>query len=245
MRKTYFAYSLLVLIFLGGFSSCKKEGSLFDIRPQHFLASGQYTKLQVEIVSVEGHEPHPTALNNLKDFLEARLNKPQGITFVQKTISSPNNYSFSAVDLRDLEKETRTSFAKKELLTAYIFYADQGYNEDTPSSTTLGVAYSSTSMCIFKDAIKDNSGGLGQVSEEILETAVLIHEFGHILGLVNNGTPMAQDHEDAQRPHHCDNENCLMYYASKSSDMLGFLGSGSIPQLDTQCLNDLKANGGK
>ena len=82
-----------------------------------------------------------------------------------------------------------------------------------------------------------------EVSELELESAVLMHEFGHVLGLVNNGTPMTQNHEGESG--HCDNEDCLMFYAAETGDMLAILGGGSIPTLDEQCLDDLQANGGK
>jgi hypothetical protein len=36
-----------------------------------------------------------------------------------------------------------------------------------------------------------------------------------------------------------------MYYAAETTDILGFLISGPVPDLDANCLADLKANGGK
>lgn len=240
-KKKFTGIAFAALILIG----CQKENSMLDVQPKHFLSDDKYTDLTIEIVSVEGYEPNQDALQNLKTFLEETIHKPKGITFKQSTIESPQNLSYTAGDLRSLEEETRTSYAQRNHLTAYIFYADRGYVEDTENSKILGVAYSSTSMCIFKDAINDYSGGIGQVSEEKLETTVLIHEFCHVLGLVNFGTPMTQNHEDPTRPHHCDNENCLMYFESSTTDLLGILGSGEIPTLDSQCQADLRANGGK
>ena len=36
-----------------------------------------------------------------------------------------------------------------------------------------------------------------------------------------------------------------MYYATETSDIFGTLVTDDIPQLDAQCLMDLRANGGK
>jgi hypothetical protein len=36
-----------------------------------------------------------------------------------------------------------------------------------------------------------------------------------------------------------------MYYATETTDVLGFLVTGNIPALDANCINDLKVNGGK
>ena len=234
---------LMVLGLVFGWSACKKEDSIIDIQPKHFLSDKDFDQLIVEVVSVDGYGPNPDALDNLADLLNQRLKKPAGITFVQRTIEPTGNVSFTANDLRTLEDEVRTEYAEEDKLAGYIFYADAEYAENTESSKVLGVAYSSTAMCIFKETIQDHSGGLGEASELVLESAVLMHEFGHVLGLVNNGTPMTQDHEGESG--HCDNEDCLMYYAAETSDMLGILGGGSIPSLDDQCLDDLQANGGK
>ncbi|CAG5084763.1 zinc-dependent metalloprotease [Parvicella tangerina] len=236
---------LMAVLLIGTMNNCRKENGVFDIKPEHFLASDKYNSLKLELVAVEGFEPHPEAIDNLVSFLENRLNKPEGIEFVQKTISSPENNSFTPEDLRDLEKDIRSEYAHKDDLTAFIFYADRGYHTDSQNAKTLGVAYSSTSMCIFKNTVDENSGGLTQVSEVELESAVLIHEFSHILGLVNNGTPMHQDHEDPSNPGHCDNENCLMYYSSSTSELLPILQNNSFPTLDNQCLTDLRQSGGK
>ena len=43
--------------------------------------------------------------------------------------------------------------------------------------------------------------------------AVVSHEFGHVLGLVNQGLPMVEPHEDAAHPGHDAGEDCLMYWA--------------------------------
>ena len=43
----------------------------------------------------------------------------------------------------------------------------------------------------------------------------------------------------------CNNTNCLMYYTSETSDILGFLITGNIPSFDGNCRADLTANGGK
>jgi hypothetical protein len=243
--KTKFKTIALFLLMGVTFIGCKKEKSIFDVKPKHFLEDSKYKSLTVEIVYVKGQEPNQTALDNLETFVTERLNKPGGINFVQREIPSPNNNIYSASDLRDLENDVRNEYTESKKLAAFIFYADQGYTEDNSNSKVLGLAYASTSMCMLKETIDANSGGLGQVNETELETAVLIHEFCHVLGLVNNGTPMAQNHEDVNRPHHCDNEDCLMYFESKTSDITGLLGGGSLPTLDAQCLKDLSENGGK
>ena len=78
-----------------------------------------------------------------------------------------------------------------------------------------------------------------------METTVILHEFGHILGLTNFGAPQQSPHEDSANPKHCDVETCLMYYAATSGPSLMNNSGGTVPQLDAQCIADLQANGGK
>jgi hypothetical protein len=62
------------------------------------------------------------------------------------------------------------------------------------------------------------------------------------MGLVDQGSPMQNDHKDAGSGAHCINPTCLMYHAVETT---GIDGTGTVPELDAQCAADLKANGGK
>ena len=73
----------------------------------------------------------------------------------------------------------------------------------------LGIAYRNTSMAIFQETIARHTGGALEPSAATVEGTVAAHEFGHVLGLVNNGSPM--EHQDEPHGRHCDNEDCLMY----------------------------------
>jgi hypothetical protein len=56
---------------------------------------------------------------------------------------------------------------------------------------------------------------------------------------------MQTSHKDAAHGSHCNNSNCLMYYASDTRDIPGFLLTGNIPSFDANCIDDMRANGGK
>ena len=120
-------------------------------------------------------------------------------------------------------------------------YTDGNFSE----GNVLGLAYRNTSMSLLGKTIHDNSGAVGQASRTKLESTVLNHEFGHILGLVDLGSAMQSNHKDGAHGNHCNNNNCLMYYASETTDILGILITGNIPPLDANCKADLTGNGGK
>jgi hypothetical protein len=138
-----------------------------------------------------------------------------------------------------IEKANRSAFTSNDEIAVYILYTNGEYTDNN----VLGVAYRNTSAALFGKKIRDNSGGLGQASRTKLEATVLEHEVAHLLGLVDIGTKMQSPHK--ANGNHCSNQNCLMYYASETTDVLGFLLTGNIPALDANCLADLKANGGK
>ena len=240
--------SLSVLFF-----SCKKSNQLSPtvlnnttvVTPNNFLSSNNYDKLVIQIQSVNGLQPSVSSIDNLKTFLQQRLNKPNGIEITYSTINSPGKTIYTIGDIRSIEQISRSVTNNDKTLTAYILFIDGDYSENSGSLKTLGLTYSSSSMVIFEKTIRDLSGGIGQPSVSSVETSVSEHEFGHILGLVNNGTNMVASHQDEPHGKHCSNTNCLMYYATETSDLVNNIIGNNIPVLDNNCINDLKANGGK
>jgi predicted Zn-dependent protease len=217
-----------------------------QVTTNDFLASSKYDKLVIEIQYVAGFAPTAAAIANLKSFLEQRLNKPAGITIVQTEIASPGNTLYSATDIRNIEKANRTQNTADKTLTAYLLFVDADYSGNSGDSKVLGIAYDNTSMAIFEETVKEFSGGISEPSAATLESTVMLHEFGHILGLVNNGSTLQTAHQDTPHGKHCNNENCLMYYTAETSDIVANLFTGgTIPELDIACIADLQANGGK
>lgn len=241
MNKLKIHLLFLLLIALG----CQKDAP-FDkkIEPSDFLSDDDYDKLIVEIQYISGQQPSSTTLDNLKSFLQNRLHK-SSITTVQTSIGSPNHSSYTLTDIKNIEEDNRTQVTKGKTLTAYFLFLDADYASNNGNSKVLGVAYGNTSMAIFEKTIKEYSGGIGEPSTSTVETAVINHEFGHILGLVNNGTPMNTNHQDNANGKHCNVQSCLMYFNVETSDIIANLLGGGVPQLDTHCIKDLQDNGGK
>ncbi len=250
--NTGFYLSLLIFACSSLFISCKKDNSTAPNSPtamgvtaKDFLSSSYYTKLQIEVQFVYGYKPTPTAIENIKSFLQQRINKPGGIEIIYTTIEPSSKTVYTIDDIRNIEKANRTIKNNESTLSAYILFLDGEYSQNTENLKTLGVAYGPSSLAIFENAIRDLSGGLGQPSITSVETTVTEHEFCHVFGLVNNGTALTSAHQDAAHGKHCNNTNCLMYYATETSDIINNLLGNNIPSLDQNCINDLKANGGK
>jgi hypothetical protein len=205
------------------------------------LASGKYTSLKIEVQYMTGFQPDAAALAHLQSTLSNILNKPSGITIVTKEIPASSGTALSVSDVITIERNNRSVFTTGSELGVYLLYTNGNYTDPN----VLGIAYKNTSVVLFGKKINDNSGGLRQASRTKLVATVAEHELGHLLGLVDLGTVMQANHKDNAHGNHCNNTDCLMYYASETTDILGFLITGNIPSLDANCRADLTANGGK
>ena len=148
--------------------------------------------------------------------------------------------------IREIENTYRTvaNDANNALASALFYFADSDYSENTSGRSVLGIAYASTFITIFQKRYKNNTGGLGQPSSALVNEAVLKHEFWHILGSVNLGSDLVSAHEDTNHPKHFEEEDCLMYLAVETGDLFSNILGGVVPQLDAQCIADLRNNGG-
>ena len=207
------------------------------------LSSSSYTSLTVQIQYMPGFRPPESSISFLENFLNDRLNKIGGITVNLEEISGGGQNAYSLTELRSIEDNQRTAFTSGNRIAAYFLFVDGDYSAN---ANVLGVAHRNTSMVLFQKRIEELSGGIGQASTELLTSSVITHEFAHILGLVNVGSPMQTNHQDEANGAHCNVESCLMYFAVESSAGLDdLIGASAPPSLDSQCLEDLRANGGK
>jgi hypothetical protein len=247
MKHCHTLFSFLFIAIMTMAPGCKKDKNNPDtaVRPADFLSDNTYNQLLVELQCVNGYEPDAATVTRLKKFLEERLNKSAGITVITSHINSPGKSSISIDEARQIEKEHRSQNTHDRTLCAYFLFVDADYSANSGDSKVLGVAYGSSSMIIYEKTIREFSGGIGQPSVSTLESTVSLHEFGHILGLTNNGTGMQSAHQDEPNGKHCNNKDCLMYYTVENSGIVAALTGGAIPALDAHCLADLKANGGK
>ncbi|MBW1295025.1 hypothetical protein [Aquimarina litoralis] len=209
------------------------------------LSDTNFRGLTVEIISVEGFAPTTTAINSFRNFLEDRLNKPDGITINQRTVPSSGLAPFNISKIRQIETVERTLFNEGDEITVYIYFADGSNETDNNSKVILGSAYLNTSIVIYEKTLRELSSNPLAPMLSTIEAATLNHEFSHLLGLVNIGTPLQSPHEDSLSLGHCSSENCLMRAAIEfESGMMDLMGNG-VPTLCPICLADLRANGGK
>ena len=210
------------------------------------LSSQDYQDLNFEIFYVENFKPTTATIADFEAFLAERLNKSGEINVTLKQIESPGKSIYSIAEIIDIEDEIRTTYNDAGKIAVFGLFIDGEYSENTENGSVLGVAYRNTSFVIFEETIKEFSGQPLAPSTSVLETTVINHEFGHLLGLVNAGTTPQSDHQDVEHGRHCTTEDCLMYWTAETGEgLLNSITGGAVPSLDEQCINDLKSNGGK
>ncbi len=215
------------------------------------LSDRVYRSLTIEFVGVEGTQASQQAIDSLTNFINRRCNKPDGIKFVNRTIATPDDDDdvYTIQEIAQLENQNRTAFSNGSDIAVYIFFADRENENSTETEVVLGTAYRNTSIVIYDATLRRLTQRANDAFPKV-KAATLIHEFCHILGLVNIGTPMVEDHEAFEENSagdrvggHCNVPGCLM--AAQANFRRNIFGQVEIDALDPLCIQDLQANGGK
>jgi hypothetical protein len=180
-----------------------------------YVTDDRFPTLLIEVDYVEGHQPSPAALTRLSDVLARRLQKPGGVDFLIDSAipaSTPGRL-YSDRDIRELEGVYRQRYSggrnQPDRAVAWVVYLDGNSELDDAESRALGVAIGGSQIALFPASLDEVAS---PDERESLEAVVLLHEFGHLFGLVNNGVPMVGDHEDREHPLHDVNPDCVMHY---------------------------------
>ncbi len=217
------------------------------------LSNASLTSLVIEVAYVQNFQPTQEAMDNFVGFLRDRTFK-QDITVNYRALSSPNKETLTLQEIANLEEENRTEYNNGSTLAIYIYFADAPSEEDDEDTgaVTLGAVYRNTSMVIHEVTVRRLAARSPLISVADVETATLHHEFGHLFGLVNLGSPEVNPHEDSESDNHCNQTGCLMRAELQfGSGIMGMLesrvgkSSAAVPGLDPECLLDLQANGGR
>ncbi len=210
------------------------------------LDDDKFISMRVEVAYVTGYEPSPTTLNNLKSFLQQRTHKPGGVTIFTRAVSPSGKAPFSINEIAEIEKEVRTTYNAGDEISVFIYFADGSNENDTNTKKVVGSAYRNTSMVIYGATVDNISGRVNGPDKITVESTVIHHEFGHLFGLVNLGTPLQTAHEDDVSKGHCDVDGCLMNANVQfGTDLIEMVDDNNIPHFDDKCLMDLQAIGGK
>lgn len=177
------------------------------------LRASPYPNLVIEIDYTPGERPSAPALN----VLQARLSdvtEKASIRLVFEVIEV-NETAFTELALLELERAHRNEVTGGDTFTLYILSI---HGELTNGGrNALGAAYTASSLAMFQEVIRFATMGPGGPSPEEIESSVLVHEVGHLMGLVNLVYTSELDYEDATHPFHSSNASDVMFWAVESA----------------------------
>jgi predicted Zn-dependent protease with MMP-like domain len=173
------------------------------------LQPDPYSRLVVEVDWVEGEEPDSVALTTLEKRLETYTLK-EAVDVVLSGEVEVNITSFSPIDLFNIERSSRDLQTRGDTLALYVVYLPGTLEENRNS---LAVSYLGGSIAVFKEVIRRVARQAAGVSARDIETSAVVHELGHLFGLVNIVYQSDLDYEDPEHPFHSLNQSCVMYWA--------------------------------
>lgn len=179
--------------------------------------------LTVEVLEQSGAGLRAGVLDHLVSTLGEVLDKPAGIRLAGPRGVPGGGRTWSLDDLRHFLDEHRRERSDADRLAMVVLSVSGGFEEEG----VLGVAVSATEIVLFPDQINELGtsllGGRAPV-----ERAVLVHEAGHLLCLVNISYTSATDHEDPDNPRHSRHRDSVMFWAVPN-DAVSRVFSGAPP----------------
>ena len=190
---------------------------------------GPADRIVVEVNQAEGAEIAPEALSHFRTVLESVTNKTVNID----TATIPTARStYTAEDLRNLEDEHRQTATDGDTASMHVLSLKGSFSDQ---QGIVGVAFSGSSFALFLE--QQRVTGLGDSAA--VERAVLLHEAGHLLALVNVGYDSPRERADPDHPNHSGNEDSVMHWAVESASILSTLRGGPPDDFDEDDRADL------
>lgn len=203
---------------------------------QMYLNDDRYDELIIEYSYVQGFPPSDFARETLLSTIEEICHKDSVVETKNEMIPQrPGRNRYDRDGVEDMLEEYRGNERGEGTMVLYVLYLD-GEWSDKPN--VLGLSFGGQNIVIFKHTIITVTQRSPNLDVEVVESSVLVHEFGHILGLVGIGYD--SEHEDKEHKHHCDESqgSCVMSYTVEIR-----VGEDSEPpplEFCTLCMDDLE-----
>jgi len=189
----------VMLLSCSSFATGPRPSSLF------IRQAWMFESITFEIAPITSASPDPRALDLFRNRLhENHFSHRDRIDFrVRRNVNAVSPGAIWDMEmLRTYESHRRFLFDDDPTdsdLNVFVAYIDGPWLDETGLRLLGGIQYSPSAFAIFK------TGAIGR------EESVLLHEFGHLIGLVNVETCANHDSEHSR---HCVNQSCAMFYTA-------------------------------
>lgn len=186
------------------------ERETLDAMNPFVLTDLVYRTLVVEVDAVEGYEPDPDALEALRATIREHADPGRAFVVVRDDTIPKAEYDAAKGNVRELVErhlDRVPDLERSEEVVSVLYVPDAGGGVFGYHTTWMferdGQRVVVDGVVIGTDAIREHARLW--IGPRKIERATLIHEFGHVLGLVG-----VSSHEQRRDPLHCSNPQCVM-----------------------------------
>lgn len=115
---------------------------------------------------------------------------------------------WSTEQIREAASGARDTSSSTSRATVHVLVLDGGHAR----GGVLGIAVDASTVALFPEEMSGGPVSDAAFGRSEIETAVSVHELGHLFGLVNV-TGQGGFHEDPEHEHHSDNDESVMFWA--------------------------------
>lgn len=188
-------------------------------------------RIVVEIHSQDAAAVRPESLEHLRSRLGQVSGKP--VVVEAATAFNDSRRSWSADEVRGAAAALARTPQGEGTAVMRLLLLRGGFE----AADVLGASVEGAVMAIFVDEVERAASPLG--SSARIERAVVLHEAGHLLGLVD--LYLDTGRADPEHPGHSPNEESVMYWAVESTLVSELVGGGPPTEFDQADLRDLAA----
>jgi hypothetical protein len=189
-------------------------------------------RLAVEVLQQHGAAPRAGTVEHLTTTL-GNVSRKRVLDAGRWSVPDERT-EWTAAAINGMVDEMGRTDHEADLAVVHVLFL-RGSFED--GASVLGVATRADTLAIFVDRVADASTAL--VGRGQIESAVAVHELGHLLGLVDLVVDTGR--ADPDHPGHSRNRRSVMYWAVESGLVTQVLSGGPATTFDDDDLADLAA----
>lgn len=191
------------------------------------LLRPEVPRVVIEVDATPGSSLSDQARSALRRRVVENGNK-QSVDFVAGS-TIPAQDTYSPDDLRRIMTGHRSDWSSSRQAGLYVEVLSGTFQDpSTPGDDgdTVGLSFDASAFAVFVDHVPSGTLGLTRAD---YEEAVVVHELGHLYGLVDL-TGHGAFHEDPDHPGHSANKGSVMYWAIEYEGPVQDLFQGGPPK---------------